>query len=80
MSYNLEELKTFTDLPIVIGFGIRTPEQASSMAKIADGIVVGSAVVDLIKSTLDKNDKPTKQTKKQCLDFILKISKKIKHN
>lgn len=80
VSYNLEELKTFTDLPIVIGFGIRTPEQASSMAKIADGIVVGSAVVDLIKSTLDKNDKPTKQTKKQCLDFILKISKKIKHN
>ena len=50
------------------------------MAKIADGIVVGSVVVDLIKSTLDKNDKPTKQTVKQCLDFIFKISKKIKHN
>ena len=80
VSYNLEKLKPFTDLPIIIGFGIRTPEQASSMAKIADGIVVGSAVVDLIKSTLDKNDKPTKQTIKQCLDFIFKISKKIKHN
>ena len=80
VSYNLEKLKPFTDLPIIIGFGIRTPEQASSMAKIADGIVVGSAVVDLIKSTLDSNDKPTKETIKECLDFILKISKQIKHN
>ena len=77
---NLEKLKPFTDLPIIIGFGIRTPEQASSMAKIADGIVVGSAVVDLIKSTLDNNDKPTKETIKSCLDFIFKISKQIKHN
>ena len=80
VSYNLEKLKSFTDLPVIIGFGIRTPEQASYMAKIADGIVVGSAVVDLIKSTLDKNDKPTKQTIKQCLDFVFKTSNKIKHN
>ena len=37
-----------TDLPIVTGFGIRTPEQAAESASLSDGAVVGSAVVDII--------------------------------
>ena len=40
-------LKAATDLPIAVGFGVRTPEQASAIAKVADGVVVGSALVDL---------------------------------
>ncbi len=40
-------LKAATDLPIAVGFGIRTPEQAATIARIADGVVVGSALVDL---------------------------------
>jgi len=35
-------------LPIAIGFGISTPAQAAAVAKIADGVIVGSAIVDLI--------------------------------
>ncbi len=41
-------LKAATDLPIAVGFGVRTPEQASAIAKVADGVVVGSALVDLV--------------------------------
>ncbi|MDQ7914057.1 tryptophan synthase subunit alpha [Pseudomonas sp. 102515] len=41
-------LRRFTDLPLAVGFGIRTPEQARVIARIADGVVVGSAFVDQI--------------------------------
>ncbi|MBB4153131.1 tryptophan synthase alpha chain [Sphingomonas jinjuensis] len=41
-------LKAATDLPVAVGFGVRTPEQAASIARIADGVVVGSAIVEII--------------------------------
>ncbi len=41
-------LKAATDLPVAVGFGVRTPEQASAIAKVADGVIVGSALVDLV--------------------------------
>lgn len=41
-------LRRHTDLPVAIGFGIRTPEHAASIARLADGVVVGSALVDKI--------------------------------
>ncbi|WP_379921094.1 tryptophan synthase subunit alpha [Erythrobacter sp. R86502] len=40
-------LKQSTDLPIAVGFGVRTPEQAAAIAKVADGVVVGSALVEI---------------------------------
>ena len=43
-----KRIRKQTDLPIVTGFGIRTPEQAAESARLSDGAVVGSAVVDLI--------------------------------
>ena len=41
-------IKSSTDLPIIVGFGINTPENARTMASIADGVVVGSAIVSQI--------------------------------
>ncbi|MNE66554.1 Tryptophan synthase alpha chain [compost metagenome] len=41
-------LRRHTDLPISIGFGIRTPEHAATIARLADGVVVGSALIDKI--------------------------------
>ncbi len=40
--------KAATDLPVAVGFGVRTPEQAADIAKVADGVVVGSALVEII--------------------------------
>ena len=42
-------LRRHTELPVCIGFGIRTPEHAANIARLADGAVVGSAFVDLIE-------------------------------
>ena len=47
-------LKRHTDLPIAVGFGIKTPEQAAEIAKVADAAVVGSAIVDAVKAGLDE--------------------------
>lgn len=41
-------LKAHTDLPVAVGFGVRTPEQAADIARVADGVVVGSALVELV--------------------------------
>ena len=42
------KLKAATTLPVVVGFGVRTPEQAAAIAEVADGVVVGSAIIDVI--------------------------------
>ena len=42
------KLKAATTLPVVVGFGIRTPEQAAAVGAVADGVVVGSAIVELV--------------------------------
>lgn len=43
------KLKAATPLPIAVGFGVRTPEQAAAIGKVADGVVVGSALVELVE-------------------------------
>ena len=45
---NVTRIKQSTDLPVAVGFGVRTPEQAAEIARVADGVVVGSAFVDII--------------------------------
>ncbi len=45
----IERTRAVTDLPLAAGFGISTPEQASAVAKMADGVVVGSAIVRMIE-------------------------------
>jgi len=41
-------IQSATDLPVIVGFGIKTPEGAADIARVADGAVVGSAIVDQI--------------------------------
>ncbi|WP_374412159.1 tryptophan synthase subunit alpha [Novosphingobium colocasiae] len=43
------KLKAASSIPVAVGFGVRTPEQAAAIAAVADGVVVGSALVDLVK-------------------------------
>jgi tryptophan synthase alpha chain len=45
---NVARIKRSTGLPVAVGFGVRTPEQAAAIARVADGVVVGSALVELV--------------------------------
>ncbi len=45
---HISTIRGFTDKPIAVGFGISTPDQARAVARVADGVIVGSAIVRLI--------------------------------
>ena len=77
---NIKKIKQVTDLPIVIGFGIRSQAQATLMSQACDGIVIGSAVVDLIKKSLDNSRNSSDKDFIDCLEFTTEISKALKHN
>ncbi|MCE8442544.1 tryptophan synthase subunit alpha, partial [Rhodovulum sulfidophilum] len=49
----IARIKAKTDLPVIVGFGIRSPENARAMAAVADGAVVGSAIVKLVEEKKD---------------------------
>lgn len=54
---HVARIKRHTALPVAVGFGVRTPEQARAIAETADGVVVGSALVSAIEASLDANGK-----------------------
>jgi tryptophan synthase alpha chain len=55
----VERLKRHTELPVAVGFGIRTPAQAAEVAATADAAVVGSALIELIRENLDSEGRAT---------------------
>jgi tryptophan synthase alpha chain len=67
-------LKSHTDLPIVVGFGIKTPEAAASISRNADAAVVGSAIVDRVLHGLDEKGVPQPETAQHVLDFVRELA------
>ena len=55
-------IKSHTELPVCVGFGVKTAEQARVIGKAADGVVVGTAIVNQIAATLDRDNKATVDT------------------
>lgn len=51
-------LKSGTDLPVAVGFGVRTPDQAAAIACVADGVVVGSAIVEAVATAHETGADP----------------------
>lgn len=59
---NVKRLKTHTSLPICVGFGVKSAEQAKAIARDADGVVVGSALVNAVAASLTRQGKATAKT------------------
>jgi tryptophan synthase alpha chain len=57
VGHAVRRIKSATTLPVAVGFGIRTPDQAAAIARNADAAVVGSALVDLVATHLDGDGK-----------------------
>ncbi len=66
----IPRIRRFTDLPIAIGFGVRTPEQAAEVARVADAAVVGSALIANLASSLDTAGKPAPDSVARVLDQV----------
>ncbi|MEW6766621.1 MAG: tryptophan synthase subunit alpha [Pseudomonadota bacterium] len=71
-------IKRHTKLPVCVGFGIRTPEAARDIAKAANGAVVGSALIDVMRETLDANGKATAKTVPAVADFVASLAQGVR--
>ncbi len=71
-------IKRSTALPVAVGFGIRTPEQAKAVAAGADGVVVGSALVDAIRNTLNDKGESTGKTALAVLELVKGLSQGLR--
>lgn len=67
-------IKRSTDLPVAVGFGVKSPEQVIELAKGADAVVVGSALVSAIANSLDGEGRATSETPAAILDLVAKLA------
>jgi tryptophan synthase alpha chain len=70
-------IKRHTALPVCVGFGVRTAEQARAIARGADGVVVGSALVEAVKGSLGADGKGTAATVGSVADLVQELAKGV---
>ena len=71
-------IRALTDLPVAIGFGIRTPEQAAHAAHVADGAVVGTALIETLAASLDEGGRAGPDTVRRVLDQVRGLADAIR--
>src|SRR5205085_9696032 len=72
---NVAWLRTQTDLPICIGFGISSPEHIRALAPVADGLIVGSA---LVRRLADAGDSPREEVVREIGRFVRGLAEALK--
>jgi tryptophan synthase alpha chain len=71
---HVAQIRTATSLPIAVGFGVKSQEQAKALARIADAVVVGSALVRAIESSLGTDGAPTGETVTSVLGLVQSLA------
>jgi tryptophan synthase alpha chain len=71
-------IKRHTKLPVCVGFGVRTAEHARAIAEGADGVVVGSALVDAVRQSLGPDAKPTAKTVTAVTDLARMLAEGVR--
>ena len=71
-------IKRHTQLPVAVGFGVRTAEQARAIAQGADGVVVGSALVSAVKDSLGQDGKAGPGTVKAVADLVSALAQGVR--
>jgi len=66
----VDMIKRHSDNPLVVGFGIQNPDQVNAVARLADGVVVGSAIVNTIKENLEDEGKMLEQIESLVTDLV----------
>ncbi|WP_454683746.1 tryptophan synthase subunit alpha [Ancylobacter moscoviensis] len=74
----VSRIKRHTALPVAVGFGVKTPEQAAAIAAGADGVVVGSALIDALRATLDAEDRATPATVPAVTRLVSQLSEAVR--
>ena len=71
-------IKRHTALPVAVGFGVKTAEHAGAIAGSADGVVVGSALVDVLKGSLDAEDRAGTGTVSAVTDLVAALARGVR--
>jgi tryptophan synthase alpha chain len=71
-------IKRHTKLPVCVGFGIRTPQAAGGIARHADGAVVGTALVDALRASLDADGRATAKTVGSVADLAASLAQGVR--
>ncbi len=74
----VKRLRRHTELPIAVGFGINTPDQAAAVARVADAAVVGSAIVSKIAENLDETGTALPQLTDSVLDLVKGLAEGVR--
>lgn len=72
-------LKSHTDIPVAVGFGIRTPEQAAEVAAVADAAVVGTAIVDRVKAGLNPDGLAGPDLIDGVIDYVASLAQGVRN-
>jgi tryptophan synthase alpha chain len=78
VSSAVARIRRHTKLPVCVGFGVRTAEQARAIAENADGVVVGSALVDALHKSLGGEGKPTAATVPAVADLVRALAEGVR--
>jgi tryptophan synthase alpha chain len=74
----VKRIKRHTKLPVAVGFGVKTAAQARAIAEGADGVVVGSALVDVLRQSLNKDGKASAGTVKAVTDLVAQLAEGVR--
>jgi len=74
----VDRIKRHTDLPVAVGFGVNTPEQAAAIGRNADGVVVGSALVRAVEKSLDAENRATGKTVSAVTDLVAALAQGVR--
>ncbi len=74
----VKRIKAHTDLPVAVGFGVRSPEQAAAIGRTADGVAVGSAIVSAIAGSLDADGHATEATVDAVMELVQSLAQGVK--
>jgi tryptophan synthase alpha chain len=74
----IPRVRKFTDLPIAIGFGVRTPAQAAEAVRRADAAVVASALIETLAGTLDAAGRAAPDTVRKVLDQVRGLAEAVR--
>ncbi|MFC7395941.1 tryptophan synthase subunit alpha [Chelatococcus sp. GCM10030263] len=76
----VDRIKAHTHLPVVVGFGVKTRAHAAAVAKVADGVVVGSAIVEAVRSSLDVESRATGETVAAVIKLVEELADGVRES
>jgi tryptophan synthase alpha chain len=78
VSAAVTRIKRHTALPVAVGFGVKTAAHARAIAEVADGVVVGSALIDALRQSLDGDMKATQSSVKAVTDLVTGLAQGVR--